>query len=59
MYGGLYLQNVYHQPCKIMKKIVVLLLIAFSLGIIMTSCQSNRKCAAYGEADRYKVDRNR
>ena len=42
-----------------MKKIVVLLLIAFSLGIIMTSCQSNRKCAAYGEADRFKVERSR
>lgn len=42
-----------------MKKIAVILLIAFSLGLISTSCASNKKCAAYGEADRFKVERHR
>ena len=42
-----------------MKKIALLLLIAFSLGIISTSCKSNQKCAAYGETDRFKVERHR
>jgi hypothetical protein len=41
-----------------MKKIVLLLLVAFSLGIIVTSCTSSKKCAAYGEASRYKTERN-
>jgi len=42
-----------------MKKFVVIMLAVFTLGIIMSSCQSSQKCAAYGESNRYKVERNR
>jgi predicted component of type VI protein secretion system len=42
-----------------MKKIVVIILMAFTLGLIMSSCQSSQKCAAYGETSKYKIDRNR
>lgn len=42
-----------------MKKIVVVLLITLSLGIILSSCNTSKKCAAYGETSKYKVDRNR
>jgi hypothetical protein len=42
-----------------MKKFALIMLVVMSLGIIMSSCQSSQKCAAYGEASRYKVDRNR
>ncbi len=42
-----------------MKKFVLTMLVVVSLGIIMSSCQSSQKCAAYGEASRYKVDRSR
>lgn len=52
-------KNFQTQPSKIMKKIVVIILMAFSLGLIMSSCQSSQKCAAYGETGKYKVDRNR
>ncbi len=42
-----------------MKKIVVFLLVVFSFSILISSCKSSQKCAAYGEANRYKIERNR
>lgn len=33
------------------------MLVVFSLGLIATSCKSSQKCAAYGEVNRYRVDR--
>ncbi len=42
-----------------MKKLGLIMLVVMSLGIIMSSCQSSQKCAAYGEASRYKIERNR
>ena len=42
-----------------MKKIVLSLLVVVSLGLILSACQSSKKCAAYGEASRYKIERNR
>jgi len=35
------------------------MLVIVSLGLIISSCQSSQKCAAYGESNRYKVERNR
>lgn len=35
------------------------MLVIVTLGIVLSSCQTSQKCAAYGEASRYKVDRNR
>jgi len=42
-----------------MKKFALIMLVVMSLGIIVSSCQSSQKCAAYGEASRYKIERNR
>lgn len=42
-----------------MKKLGLIMLVVMSLGIILSSCKSSQKCAAYGEASRYKVERNR
>lgn len=42
-----------------MKKFAVIMLAAMTLGIVLSSCQSSQKCAAYGEASRYKIERNR
>jgi len=39
-----------------MKKIAILLLSVMLLGLI-TSCTSNRGCAAYGEKQRYQMER--
>jgi hypothetical protein len=41
-----------------MKKLAFIMLVAISVGIIMSSCKSSQKCAAYGEASRYKIERN-
>jgi hypothetical protein len=41
-----------------MKKLAIIMLVTMSVGIIMSSCKSSQKCAAYGEANRYKVERN-
>jgi len=42
-----------------MKKLGLIMLVVMSLGIILSSCKSSQKCAAYGEASRYKVERSR
>ncbi len=42
-----------------MKKFVLTMLVIMTLGMILSSCQSSQKCAAYGEASRYKIERNR
>lgn len=41
-----------------MKKFAVTMLVAISLGLIATACQSSQKCAAYGEVNRYRIERN-
>lgn len=40
-----------------MKKIVVLVLAVFTLGIIMSSCKSAESCPAYGEAKKFQIER--
>jgi len=40
-----------------MKKIAILFISLFTLSIIMSSCVSNKKCAAYGESSEYQRDR--
>ena len=38
-----------------MKKIVIMLLVVFTLGIVMSSCRSNKStCPAYGEYQQYQ-----
>lgn len=39
-----------------MRKIAILLLSVIVLGIV-SSCTSNRGCAAYGEKQRYQMER--
>jgi len=39
-----------------MKKIIFLLLAVFVAGII-SSCASGQRCAAYGEKQRYQIER--
>jgi len=39
-----------------MKKTLYFLLAVIVLGIV-TSCASNRSCAAYGERQRYQIER--
>ena len=40
-----------------MKKVLYLLLTVVILGIIC-SCTSNKHCAAYGEKQRYQIERH-
>lgn len=38
-----------------MKKIVLVLLVAFALGMVMSSCSSSKStCPAYGEYQQYQ-----
>lgn len=37
-----------------MKKIVAILAFAFVLGLVVSSCKSSSKCAAYGETQKYQ-----
>lgn len=38
-----------------MKKVVLILLVAFTLGVIMASCSSSKSsCPAYGEHQQYQ-----
>ncbi len=39
-----------------MKKILFIVLTVIVLGIV-TSCASNQRCAAYGEKQRYQIER--
>jgi hypothetical protein len=40
-----------------MKRLAIILLSIFVLSIVMSSCVSNKKCAAYGEAYQYQKER--
>jgi uncharacterized protein YxeA len=40
-----------------MKKVLYILLTIVILGII-SSCASNKRCAAYGEKQRYQIERH-
>ena len=40
-----------------MKKIAVFLVSIFVLSLVMSSCVSNKKCAACGETNQYQKDR--
>lgn len=40
-----------------MKRLAILLVSVFVLSILMSSCVSNKKCAAYGESYQYQKDR--
>ena len=37
-----------------MKKIALLLALAFTLGVIFTSCRQQKSCPAYGEYQQYQ-----
>jgi hypothetical protein len=38
-----------------MKKIALILLVVFTLGVVMASCRSNKStCPAYGEYQQYQ-----
>lgn len=39
-----------------MKKISIVLLIAFALGLLMASCGSSTTCPAYGETSKYQIE---
>jgi hypothetical protein len=43
-------------PSKAMKKLLFILLATVLLGIV-ASCTSNQHCAAYGEKQRYQIER--
>lgn len=38
------------------KKIAIALLFAFISGIVLTSCGSNKSCAAYGDVRKYQKE---
>lgn len=40
-----------------MKKIVILVLLVITLGIIAWSCKSVESCPAYGEAKKFQIER--
>jgi len=39
-----------------MKKIVLILLTAITLGLIVESCRSPQSCPAYGEARKFQIE---
>lgn len=41
-----------------MKKIVIIALTLIVVGIIVSSCTSGQRCAAYGEHNRYQIERH-
>ncbi len=43
---------------KNMKKVVIMVLSIIVIGMIVSSCSSGQKCAAYGEKSRYQVERH-
>lgn len=43
---------------KNMKKIVILFLTIVVVGLIISSCTTGQRCAAYGERGRYQVERH-
>jgi len=43
----------------IMKKLALFLFSIFVLSLVMSSCASNKKCAAYGESYQYQKDNRR
>lgn len=43
---------------KNIKKVVIMVLTIVVIGMIVSSCTSGQRCAAYGERSRYQVDRH-
>ncbi|MDT8392511.1 MAG: hypothetical protein RQ761_01610 [Bacteroidales bacterium] len=43
---------------KIIKKVLIAVSVVFLFVIIASSCQSNEKCAAYGESYKYQKEIN-
>ena len=43
---------------KNMKKVVIMVLSIVVIGMIVSSCTSGQKCAAYGEKSRYQAERH-
>ncbi|MBL6949804.1 MAG: hypothetical protein ISR57_04075 [Bacteroidales bacterium] len=43
---------------KSMKKVIITVLSIVVIGMIISSCSSGQKCAAYGEKSRYQVERH-
>ncbi len=41
-----------------MKKLVIIILTAIVLSFVFSSCRSNKRCAAYGEAYKYQKQQN-
>ena len=39
---------------KYMKKLVVILVITFTLGVLLTACRQTQQCPAYGEYKQYQ-----
>ncbi|MDY6435991.1 MAG: hypothetical protein SPK72_00270 [Bacteroidales bacterium] len=37
-----------------MKKVALLLALAFTLGVVFTSCRQSKSCPAYGEHQQYQ-----
>ncbi|MBE0648216.1 MAG: hypothetical protein IH596_10580 [Bacteroidales bacterium] len=43
---------------KNIKKVVILAMTIVVVGLIVSSCTSGQRCAAYGERSRYQVERH-
>ena len=44
---------------KIMKKLIYILLLSMIGGLVLVSCKSQEKCAAYGEAKNFKIEQRK
>ncbi len=40
-----------------MKKLIITIIVAFSIAIAFSGCRSAEKCPAYGSAEEYQIDR--
>ncbi|MBL7113332.1 MAG: hypothetical protein ISS19_15445 [Bacteroidales bacterium] len=43
---------------KNMKKVIIMVLTIIVIGMIVSSCTTGQRCAAYGERSRYQVERH-
>ncbi|MFH1298142.1 MAG: hypothetical protein ABIJ04_12895 [Bacteroidota bacterium] len=43
---------------KNMKKVIIMVLTIVVTGMIVSSCTTGQRCAAYGEKNRYQVERH-
>lgn len=43
---------------SVMRKILVALTVIILFGIFLISCKSSERCAAYGEKQRYQIERH-